>query len=108
MPKNRVQVCFSGGAKSNHRSGPIQTSEITGSTKRDSQRLDVPFDLEVDQDYSISFNGHAFIYNCVTSQKFSNGTCELVKPKAWCGDWSTCDGIVTGIQIRTRIRDIGV
>ena len=33
MPKTEYKVCFSGGAKSNHRSGPIQTSEITTSTE---------------------------------------------------------------------------
>ena len=29
MPKTEYRFRFSGGAKSNHRSGPIQTSEIT-------------------------------------------------------------------------------
>jgi hypothetical protein len=46
---------------------------FAGSKGGGSQRLEVPFDLEVDQDYPITLNGHTFIYNCVTSQKFSNG-----------------------------------
>jgi hypothetical protein len=52
----------------------IDTRQImfAGSKGGGSQRLEVPFDLEVGQDYPITLNGLTFIYNCVTEQKFSN------------------------------------
>jgi hypothetical protein len=54
---------------------PINIRQIifAGSKAGGSQRLEVPFDLDVEQDYPITLSGHTFIYNCVTSQKFSNG-----------------------------------
>jgi hypothetical protein len=46
--------------------------QFSGSKSGGSQRIPVPFELEVDQDIEVTINQHNFTFNVVKQEIFSN------------------------------------
>jgi hypothetical protein len=53
---------------------------FSGSKAGGSQRLPVPFDLEIGEDVPVTIKGHIFLYNVVKTEFFDNndGTVNVV------------------------------
>ena len=54
--------------------------QFAGSKSGGSQRIAVPFDIEIGEDVPITIKGQSFIYNCVKAEFFDNqdGTMNVV------------------------------
>jgi len=54
--------------------------QFAGSKAGGSQRLPIPFDIEIGDDIPINIKGQSFIYNCVKAEFFDNqdGTINVV------------------------------